>query len=102
MKYRTSDQGMMILKNSTREENNIGSHFSKSWEKNKEVEVIFAIKKKVRNKTYFLKIGDTERKRCIVDPYQMKMRNKDLNKQHTMDGISDSISNNGNVNYKIN
>lgn len=37
-----------------------------------------------------------------VDPYQMKMRNKDLNKQHTMDDISDSISNNGNINYKIN
>lgn len=46
VKYRTSDQGMMILKNSTWEENNIGLHFSKSWEKNKEVEIIFAIKKK--------------------------------------------------------
>lgn len=47
-------------------------------------------------------MGDTERKTCIIAPYQMKMRNKDLYKLHIMDDNSDSININGNVNYKMN
>lgn len=67
----------MILKNSAWEEKNNGLYFSESWEKSKEVEVIFVggkkWKKKVKSKIPLLKIGDTERKGCIVATYQMKI-----------------------------
>lgn len=58
--------------------------------------------KEKSKKIHLLKIGGTEKKRCIAAPYQMKMRNKDFCKLHNMDDTSDSINITGNVNYKMN
>lgn len=64
-------------------------------EKSKEVEVTFAgqkkkVKGKGKNKIGLLKIGESQ-KRYIAAPYQMKIENKDYNKLHNRDDISESV-----------